>query len=232
MMKHTTSEGFTLVELLITMVISALVMTAVVNIYLSQQKAQTAQEAVSQMQQNIRSAMLVLTKDIREAGCDPTGEAGARILQATKGKLQFSRDIAGNPVNANQADGDVNDANENVTFGFPKDVDNDGNGVIDNAATTGNLGRDTGAGLQPIAQDMAALEFNYIIDDGSATTSPSNSQLNHITGVQISLLARSERSDQNFSGNQTYTTASGAKWGPFADNYRRRLEIVTVHLRN
>ncbi|MGD9662582.1 MAG: hypothetical protein AB7U63_15045 [Porticoccaceae bacterium] len=50
--------------------------------------------------------------------------------------------------------------------------------------------------------------------------------------MQISLLARADRPDTQFTNTETYTTASGAVWGPYNDNFRRRFQIITVQCRN
>lgn len=226
-------KGFTLVELMMAILIFGLVMAAVFTSYRSQQRNQTAQEAVADMQQNIRAAMLIMTQDIREAGCDPLGTSGAGVLVATPGVLQFTRDIAGNTINPNQANGSVADPNENVTYGFSIANDADRNGIAD--AGSAELGRDTGAGFQPIAENIVAIEFRYMMDDGTATTTPSGAQLGHIVRIQISLLARAGRADPDYTDNKTYTTADGTVWGGpagFMDNFRRKLEIVTIQIRN
>lgn len=212
-------------------------MAAVVTIYLSQQKNQTAQESVAEMQQNLRAAMLLMGHDIREAGCDPTGQAGARILAASQASLQFTRDIAGDPIHPDQADGDTNDPNENITFSFDPVDDTDLDGIAEggqgaNWAAPADFRRNSGNGLQTIAQNISAVEFNYILKDGTMTVSPSNTELSHIAAVQISMLARASRPDHEFQGNVTFTTGNNQTWGPFIDNFRRRFEIITIQIRN
>jgi len=224
-------KGFTLIELLMAMMIFALVMSAVFAAYRSQQRSQTAQEALVEMQQNIRAAMLVMTQDIREAGCDPTGQAGAGIIKATAGVFQFTKDTAGDPNLPNSANGRVTDPNENITFGFSPANDPERTGVIVNGGAA-NLGRNTGGGFQPIAENLGAIEFRYLLQDGTFTTNPDVSQIPGIVGVQISLLARVGKADPDYTSAQSFTTAAGTIWGPFADHFRRKLDIVTVHLRN
>ena len=184
------------------------------------------------MQQNLRAAMMIMATDIREAGCDPTGKAGAGIEMATQGRLQLTKDIAGNSINPSQSDGDTDDTNEDITLGFSNTNDGDANGIADGGAadwsTPANLGRDIGGGFQPIAENMEAIEFNYILEDGTMTSSPSSSQLNSLRAVQVSLLARASSPEPDFSSSQAYTTSSGAVWGPFADNYRRRFLSTTI----
>jgi type IV pilus assembly protein PilW len=105
----TRNDGFTLVEMLVAMAIGAIVMAAVYSTYSTQQKSYILQEQVSAMQQNIRAAMYYMTRDIRMAGCDPTGNANAGITAAGPTSISFTRDIrtGNNPAN-NTADGSTN----------------------------------------------------------------------------------------------------------------------------
>lgn len=61
-------KGFTLVELLVTLAISGVVMAGVYSVFYTQQKSYTTQEQVSEMQQNLRAAMLMISRDARMAG--------------------------------------------------------------------------------------------------------------------------------------------------------------------
>jgi prepilin-type N-terminal cleavage/methylation domain-containing protein len=60
--------GFTLVELLIALCLSSIVASMVIFVFLSQQESYTAQIRVSALQQNLRTAMNILSRDIRMAG--------------------------------------------------------------------------------------------------------------------------------------------------------------------
>ncbi len=63
-------KGITLIELLIGLVISAIVVAGVYRVFVSQTKAYTVQDQVVEVQQNIRSAMEILLRDLRMAGYD------------------------------------------------------------------------------------------------------------------------------------------------------------------
>lgn len=236
------NNGFTLVELLIAMLLSFLVMGAVFISYRSQQRNQTAQESVAQMQQNLRATLMILARDIREAGCDPTRKAGACITEATAGRFGFTRDIVNSITGSNAADGKVDGENENVVYGFADSMDANANGIAEGGGANdwdnpAAIGRNTGGGFQAVAENIQAVEFNYIIQGTASatrttTTSPSNSQLNEIVGVQVSILARADRTDPDFTGIQNFTTAAGTAWGPFNDNFRRRLGTISIKIRN
>lgn len=226
-------KGFTLVELMLTMAISGMIVAAIYSAYLSQQRTYLMQEQVAEMQQNIRAALDLLSREIRMAGYDPTGGAGAGITTASAGRIGFTKDITNSTGNASTGDGSLNGPNENITFGFSNANDSGPDGIAD--AGIAPLGRNTGGGFQPIAENIQAIEFRYLDVNGAVTAT-----LADIRAVQISILARAGRPDQDFTNSVTYTPASGVAWdlnGAAAgnaanDNFRRRLLITTVQCRN
>ena len=225
-------KGFTLIEVLITVAISGIVLGGIFTTYSSQQKTYVSSDRLAEMQQNIRSAVLIMSSEIREAGCDPTQKANADIISATSTQFHFTRDIAGHAINPQQGDGDVNDTDEDITFGFSPANDANSDGIADAGAANLGRNRNDGAGFQPIAENIQAIEFNYILDDGSTAANPTIVQLTAIRAVQISILARASAIDPNFINNTTYTTGIGIAWGPFNDNYKRRFVTATIHCRN
>jgi type IV pilus assembly protein PilW len=62
--------GVTLVELLVVLVIFAVVVAGIYRVFVAQTKAYTIQDQVVEVQQNIRSAMEILLRDVRMAGYD------------------------------------------------------------------------------------------------------------------------------------------------------------------
>ena len=66
--KRLTDQGFTLVELMVAMAISLVVMGAIFLTFKSQQDSYVIQDQITATQQNLRSAMYMLTRDIQMAG--------------------------------------------------------------------------------------------------------------------------------------------------------------------
>jgi type IV pilus assembly protein PilW len=204
------NHGFTLVELMIAMAVGGIVMAAVMTSFLSQHRSYLAQDEVVTMQQNVRVAMDMLTRDIRSAGYDPT-EAGLGIIPASDSQtLTFERYD------------DVSNVVETIRYTIYSAY----------GGTVSAIGRARAIGggaliNQPLAENIEQLEFRYLDEDGNVTAN-----LADIRAIQISLLAVASRPDQNFTNTMTYTTASGAIWDPVDDNLRRRLLITTVQCRN
>ena len=221
--------GFTLVELMIALVISGIISVVLYSTYLVQQRSYTAQEAVVEMQQNIRAAMMLMSRDIRMAGYDPKATGNFKITTASPNRLGFTIDLNEN----GSVDGD-----ETITYGFSTANDSNADGIAD--AGSAPLGKCTvfpiaPPGFQPIAENIQAIEFQYLDGSGAVTTVPAN-----IRAVRVSILARASRPDRKFTNTKVYTPASGTPWdlnGAAAgnapnDNFRRRLLITTIQCRN
>ena len=68
MSKSNNSNGFTLIELVVAMFIAGIVSIAIFTAFKSQQKSYLIQDQVAEMQQNLRAAMLMTSRDVRMAG--------------------------------------------------------------------------------------------------------------------------------------------------------------------
>lgn len=237
------SRGFTFIELLITLVVSGILMSGVYTAFKTQQDSYLAQEQVAETQQNIRAALDIMVREVRMAGFDPSREADASITTATVGRFGFTQDIVGaepdgidndgdgttDETDGSEPDysnGDTIGANESVIYGFSSSDDSEPNGIVD-GNNVASFGRDTGGGFQPIAENIQAIEFNYLDEDGNTTGT-----LADIRSVEISILARTFRPDRNYINNISYTTPGGQTWGPYNDKFRRRFQTITVKCRN
>lgn len=75
-LKNKSVRGFTQIELMVAMVIASLVAAAITKVYQTQQRAYTSQQSVVEMQQNARSAMTLMKREIRMAGYKPAASDG------------------------------------------------------------------------------------------------------------------------------------------------------------
>ncbi len=158
-MKDNNKKGFTLVELMIAMVISAIVMTSVYSVYSAQQRSYIVQEGVAAMHQNLRAAMYFMEREIRMAGCDPTGAANAGIqTDSTATLIHFTEDFRGKDT-GDPPDGDTGDPDEDISYFL---ADADGDGQVD------DLVRDTGgveANIEKvIAENIHKVPVNFDLE--------------------------------------------------------------------
>ncbi len=95
----TNPSGFTLVELMITLLISGVIILAIYSAHSTQNRVFIAQEAVAEMQQNIRTGLAVMSRDIRMAGYDLTAKANAGFVNG----VNFSNGASSHPLSASRA---------------------------------------------------------------------------------------------------------------------------------
>jgi len=154
-------SGFTLIELLMAMVTGMIVLAGIYAAFDSQQKIHTKEQQVVDAEQNVRGAAHFMVREIRLAGMDETGLAGAGFLIAGPHSIQFTLDRDG--------DEDVTGADENITYEFSAAADTDANGRADSGATS--LIRsafDTVLGVftdDRLAEDIHAVGFAYAFDN-------------------------------------------------------------------
>jgi len=214
-------RGYTILELLVAIAISGIFMGTIYSAYISQQRSTLGHEQVSAMQRNLRSAMYYMEKEIRMAGCDPTGNAGAKIQTAQKDEIRFTLDITDNAGSGNP-DGDSLDADEDIRYHLS------GNDLVRNSTR--------------IAENIDALNFVYLDKDGNNltddglgnVTDPENRD--KIRSVQVTLLARTGKENPHYTDpttsyknklDETIFTPSGN-----GVHFRRKLLRTNVKCRN
>jgi len=119
------TNGFTLVELLVAMAVSSIVASSIFMAYKAQQISYVNQEQVAVMQQNLRAAMYFMERELRMAGFDETGSAGAGIQTAGPNSIRFAMDTTGG-----ESDGIDNDE-DGIVDEDSDGIDNDGDGFTD-----------------------------------------------------------------------------------------------------
>ena len=184
-------SGFTLIEILIGMVLTSIVSIGIFQAYNSQQRSQIAQQQSVDMQQNIRAAMMIMTKDIRTAGYDPNGTSEAGILRIGDGssadeRLRFTRvadddgfdnatiDSDGDDL-VDTGDGTVDETDELQYIEYYL-FDSKDDGTMD-------LGRRNGARLDAIVQNIQSLNFVYRGADGGIVSDGEDVRFIEITIV-------------------------------------------------
>ena len=216
------NQGFTIVELLVAMVVSLLALGAIYSTFLNQHKSYMVQEETSVMNQNLRIALFYVQREIRMAGCDPTGNANARIITANATSINFTEDVRGD-FDESDSDGDTNDANEDITYRLKAN----------------NLVKNTGGGNQMVVQNIDALDFVYL--DGSSPpnvlnpggSSVPDESLDQIRSVEVTMVARTDRITLASKNNNAYFNQRG--WEilePQNDNFSRRCLTVWIKCRN
>jgi len=145
--------GFTLIEILVTLVIAMVVITAIFSIFVSSNRSYRTQDSVADAQQRVRIGIDFMVEDIRQAGLDPTGSGnfGLEIFTATK--LRFTADM--------DLDGAVDNANlERITYEFD----------AANRRLRRCLYEGTGSETwQTLIDNVSGVTFTYLNSAGTAT---------------------------------------------------------------
>jgi type IV pilus assembly protein PilW len=220
-------QGFTLVELIVAMAIAGIVMGAIYSTYKSQQDSYVTQTHVVEMQQNLRAALYVVGRDIRMAGFNPTGIT----------------DLAGFVTSL--VDGDTTETTDSTNMAFT--IDDDANGAINTddgdeqiayRLDSNRLQKYTydavdGWDWRTVAEDIDAVDFVYLDDNGNPLDPATVTNLPLIRSVQISLVAKTGRIDKDFPGTPAYNNQQGTEiLAATSDNYRRRLLTTEMQCRN
>ena len=244
-------SGFTLIELLMAMVTGIIVLAGIYAAFNSQQKIHIKEQQVVDAEQNVRGAAHFMVREIRFAGMDETGTADAGFLIAGPHSIRFTLDRHDGGTGG--ADGDVADADEDITYGFSAATDLDANGRADSGAapimrvTTGN---------DELAQDIHAIGFAYAFDfdgdgdgvleeywaydsDGDGSLDWDNDtgaglgftvNFDRIKAVRVWILARTRHALRDHSGLKDFIV--GDKHVNVNDNFKYRLLTTTVKCRN
>ncbi len=120
-------KGFTAVELLISLAIMSMTLGSIYSLYMSFIRTCTKESVKIKLQQNVRSSLDMMIRDIRLAGLDPEGTGEFGIIAVTPQSIKFTadRDMDGELDIPNAADGiDLSDL-EYMEYEF-----DDVNGIV------------------------------------------------------------------------------------------------------
>lgn len=168
------NKGLTLIELMVAMAISLVAFGLIYQGYQAQQRARTREQLVVDMQQNARAAMAFMRRELRMAGFDPRyvdgidndhddgpddpdESANTGFRDAKHDRVRFTIDL--------NADGDDNDANEDIEYRFDSADDANADGIADAGAATLKRRSEEAQTFKNFAFDIVAVAFAYAFDD-------------------------------------------------------------------
>lgn len=212
-------RGFTLVELIVVIGIFSIVMAAIYSIFVRSNRVYISQEEVVAAQQEARSALDILGREIRMAGLIAADNKPGGFDMITAAAW------GANPDSAIEI-ATVDVANRTTTLAFKSDLDDDGNtdavqyvyyhGDHATASRRNTLYRETltwsggawadpsGVGEQLFLENIQSLTLTYQMADGTTSTAPAN--LEDIRGVVIDLVAQTARAVEPYEGGKFVRT--------------------------
>jgi len=212
-------RGFTLVELIVVIAMFSIVMAAIYSVFVRSNRAYISQEEVVAAQQEARSALEILGREIRMAGLIAANNqpGGLDLLTAAA--------WAANPDSAIEI-ATVDAANKTTTLAFKSDLDDDGNtdavryvyyhsdhatasrqNTLYRAALTWSGGAwadPSVVGEQLFLENIQSLTLTYQMADGTSSTAPAN--LENIRGVVIDLVAQTAHAVEPYEGGKFVRT--------------------------
>jgi len=181
------NDGFTLIEMMVSMGIGMVILAAVTTTFMSQTKIYSAQEQVNEMEQNARAALDVITRELKMAGYKPNTGA-VTGLTASGVNLDSTNLIIEADLNGDNSIDGSGGSLERITYAY-----NSGNKQI-----TRRLGSGTS---DVFADNVTAFNFTYLKADGTTATLASQ-----IRQVKIDITAKTAAPDPNYTDNGGYRT--------------------------
>ena len=162
----TREHGFTLVDILVGLAMASIVMAAIISLFTSVGRSYTIQNVAADVQQVTRAGVEHMTQNIRMAGLDPLGTAGAEIKEFAADKIRFTLDrcdlTVGGPEGCGSPDGDTDDKFENVTYQWDPTERKLKQTLY---AGTGSVYTET------LVENVSNLNFTYLDKDDGAPSS-------------------------------------------------------------
>jgi type IV pilus assembly protein PilW len=179
---HKNIGGFTLIEMMVSITIGMVVIAAVTGTFNAQTRQNKAEEEISQMHQNVRGALDLMSREIMQAGYKASGGSVTGVTYSTT-QLLIQADLDTN--------GSIDTSNtslEYITYVYDSA----------NMRITRQLG--TGGTAEIVADNITACTFTYK-DASDATTTTSSS----IRKITVSTTGRTAKVDPSYPGGyRTY----------------------------
>ncbi|HID93611.1 MAG TPA: hypothetical protein EYP60_05900 [bacterium (Candidatus Stahlbacteria)] len=173
-------RGITLVELLVASTVSCIIGAATISLHIKQEKIFAKEEALTKVRNSVRSALDIITRDVRMAGYNPMESADfvPGICNAKKDEIHIVMDIDTNGVLS---------SSERRGFQFSGDT----------LYRLRFVGPTAGTRI-PIAVNIDYFEFQYFNSNGATIACPVDSaELGNIKKVRVVIVGKTEREFSN-----------------------------------
>jgi len=258
---HINQIGFSLIEILVAMVLSAVLVTGVIQMYLSSKESFHLQIEMARIQENQRLALTFLQRDIRKAGFfrddDPTNPNVNHIA-----KFDVTVDSDGRAMTSDGGNNPTD--NDYIAIRYEATEDCLGQDLTDVAAAVAADGNiyainryfiqtnadgisqlmclgNGNANPQPLVSGVENMQILYgentdepttgVIATANRYVQAGEADLNQVVSVRISLLFTSEKNIRDKIIATNYYLLDAGKL-TFNDKKRRQVVTTTIQLRN
>ena len=221
-------RGLTIIELLLYLTLSSLLIAGIYQTFATQQKSYVHQNTAAELQQNLRTGMYLMTKDIHSAGYNPARRNGIGFVTTFPAPNdKFTIDYATqNTIIAFTADANGNGSiepndSEMLAYRF-----NAADHTLERFKAANTV---AGGSWEAIADHVEMVNFIALAQDGTVTT-----EAKKIRAVEIALLVRGHKPDPQFTTQEVYRNKQGVVLCQTCsgDHYHRRLLTTTAQARN
>jgi len=195
--KSRPERGFTLVELMVAIGIGLVVLASVATTFTSQSRAYSAQEQINQMEQNLRGAMDIMSREIKMAGYKPNGGTVTGVVSYSTTGLTIQADVDGNgsTCTAGTMSSVVcSTAYEQIAYAYDSANKKITRQVADGTVTT-------------LAENISAFSFTYSQAQSGSTAAAATSASN-IRQISISITGQTAKPDPGYTSNGGYRTVT------------------------
>lgn len=207
---RTSHSGFTIVELLVSILLTSIIMTAVYSVYRVQTHSAKVQESRLEAQEYARSVLDMMVREIRNAAYNPLsatngtncagGSSGVpSVVTAAATSIRFTYDFQGTTAGS-APNGNCDNTDEDIIYTF------------DTTGCTGGLGNITrnGSGNPLTNCNVTSFDMRYFKQDGTELYRPVTAELANVQRVLITLIVQSLKPDTEFGSQLTVTMTSNA----------------------
>lgn len=180
---YTNAAGFTLIEMMVAITISMIVIASIAGTFTAQTRQNKAEEEISQLHQNVRGALDLISRELMQAGYKAQGGSVTGVTyNATQLLIQAD-------LNTNGSIDTTSTSLEYITYTL-----NSGTNQI-----TRQLG--TGGTPEVVADNITQCDFTYKDASDAATTTSAS-----IRKVTITISGRTAKPDPSYTTNGGYRT--------------------------
>jgi len=177
------AAGFTLTELMVALAIGMVVIASVAGTFRAQTRQNKAEEEISQLHQNVRGALDLMSRELMQAGYKAPGDSVTGVTyNATQLLIQAD-------LNTN---GSIDTSNTSLEYI-----------IYTRNSGTNQITRQLGTGGTPeiVADNITACTFTY--KDASNTATTTSSLIREVT---ITITGQTAKPDPSYSSNGGYRT--------------------------
>jgi type IV pilus assembly protein PilW len=178
---HKNRSGLSLIELLVALAVCGVLTMVIYPYVVNQKNTYKTQVYLTDLQQDVRSAMDLMARETRMAGYDPA-ETGLTGVLYNSDTLIIQADLNGN--------GSLNDSNENIRYSLD--------------TLQRRIIRTTSAGSAGLIDNVQSLGIAFKDSTGAAVTSAAHQA--DIRQIEITITGRTAKPDPKYKANNGYRT--------------------------